>query len=336
MSVCAAGRAYGRLMAVCAMIALALLLAPVLACYAAEEEDGVRPTVGVLRFTVGSARGVDGNALADSLSSALSSELLKTGRCVLVERERLDKIMGEVRLQNSGVVDPKSAAEIGKQTGAQFLVCGAIDQVAVTTEYKDVKALFGKGRVKYWSVDVELQMSASVVAVENGEIKAQWRFSKSLSDTSDDGSSAAISACVTKLVVNNLTPQMAKSLVSGLVPLITGIEIAQVDKEKGIIYTDGGGNKGITVGMDFCLVRMEGVVKNKKGEVIGGQRKVIARGRCVAVENLCAQIVLLDEKKDLLGKVYYRPTKDLKKYNDIADDLILDETRDTVQANTRL
>ena len=73
-----------------------------------------------------------------SMSEMLATALAQTNRFVLVERERLDKVIAEQNLALAGLVDESAAAEVGNLLGAQYVVMGA-----VTSATKDKIVKFG-------------------------------------------------------------------------------------------------------------------------------------------------------------------------------------------------
>jgi TolB-like protein len=89
-----------------------------------QEGDADRRIVAVLRFDNNT-----GNARYEHLGRALStmtvSDLSVIERIQLVERERLDELVAELDLQQSGYVDPESAQSVGMILGAEYVVAGA-------------------------------------------------------------------------------------------------------------------------------------------------------------------------------------------------------------------
>lgn len=64
--------------------------------------------------------------LGDYLAEELTTKLFKTGRVMVVERALRDKVLQELKLGESGVVDPLTARQAGKITGAAAIVTGTI------------------------------------------------------------------------------------------------------------------------------------------------------------------------------------------------------------------
>ena len=72
--------------------------------------------------------GMIDSRVISSLHDMLITELAKTGKFDLVERARLDKIIEEQALGDSGAVDASTAAEIGKLEGAGFSLIAKVTE----------------------------------------------------------------------------------------------------------------------------------------------------------------------------------------------------------------
>ena len=86
-------------------------------------------------------------ALAVDVPSALAEAFIAGGIVRPVEREALQKILGELELSMSGLVDPGTAAKVGRMAGARFVLLGTA-------------AVVGK----------QVRLSCRVVDVETSEI----------------------------------------------------------------------------------------------------------------------------------------------------------------------
>jgi curli biogenesis system outer membrane secretion channel CsgG len=75
--------------------------------------------------------------LDKAISSALEGSLVEMGGAQIYSRSDLDKVMKEQKLQQSGLFDEKTLAEVGKLTGINYIVTGSID--SVTQEFKDYR-----------------------------------------------------------------------------------------------------------------------------------------------------------------------------------------------------
>lgn len=68
-------------------------------------------------------------AMAADVPSALSEAFLEGGVVRPIERAALDRILGELELSMSGLVDPATAARAGKLAGARYALLGSVSVV---------------------------------------------------------------------------------------------------------------------------------------------------------------------------------------------------------------
>ncbi len=106
--------------------------------------QGTKITLGILNF--------DNNSITDNekleplskgMAAMLTTELQNISAFKLVERQRLNDVLNELKLQQSGAVDPGTASKIGKIVGARAMLLGSFVN------------MFGKLRIDARIVDVE-------------------------------------------------------------------------------------------------------------------------------------------------------------------------------------
>lgn len=105
------------------------------------------PTVGVLYFEIHAPKDDGLDVLAKGLAQMLIADLADAPGLRLVERDRLEAVLGEQKLQQSKSVDRKTAVRVGKLLGARYLVLGSVVKLGAM-----------------------VRMNARIVAVETGEI----------------------------------------------------------------------------------------------------------------------------------------------------------------------
>ena len=71
-------------------------------------------------------RSEEGKAPAGAIMDMMVTELNKADVFDLMERERLDYIADEIKLGQSGLMDPSTAPKVGKIKGVQYTMTGAI------------------------------------------------------------------------------------------------------------------------------------------------------------------------------------------------------------------
>lgn len=67
--------------------------------------------------------------LSNKLDDLIIGEILQTGRFRVVERSRIDAILKEMVLSQTGIIDEKTAGKIGKQLGAEMVLVGSLTAV---------------------------------------------------------------------------------------------------------------------------------------------------------------------------------------------------------------
>ena len=105
-------------------ISLILVAMVLLGCGSARQQELYQPiTVGVLYFE-NTSESETLEPLTAGLTDMFISELGQSTQLQVVERERLDNVLEELKLNRSAMVDPNTAQRIGKLMGAQALFYG--------------------------------------------------------------------------------------------------------------------------------------------------------------------------------------------------------------------
>jgi len=142
----------------------------VLATFSSTAFAEGKPRIGVLRFTNNTHASWWHGGTGSELQDMLIAELATTEAFSILERKELDKVIGELKLGESGLVDPATKSELGKLKGAKYLIAGTVSSFEHNTSGTDGGVSFmgfnvgGKKESAYIAVDVKL------IDVETGEI----------------------------------------------------------------------------------------------------------------------------------------------------------------------
>ncbi|MBN2809373.1 MAG: hypothetical protein JXR80_07755 [Deltaproteobacteria bacterium] len=120
------------------------------------------PRVAVMDFDNQSQYG--GWRLGSGAADILTTEMVKTGKFDMFERERLSSVIKEQNLGASGRVDPATAARIGKIIGVNYIVTGAV------TEYGQSRSGGGGGGVDVGKVGYHAAVDIRIVDAVTGRI----------------------------------------------------------------------------------------------------------------------------------------------------------------------
>jgi len=122
------------------------LLALCLLCATAAGDPPPAPTVAIVYFDY-TGKTAELEVLRKGLAQMLISDLSGSDAIRVVERDRIEDLLGELKLQSSAKIDPQSAVKLGKLLGARYLVLGG-----------------------YFDLQDVLRVDARIVEVETGRV----------------------------------------------------------------------------------------------------------------------------------------------------------------------
>jgi TolB-like protein len=119
--------------------------------------------------------------LGHGLADMLITDLANVGSLQVVERRRLSAVLDELKLQESSFIDPKTAVQVGKGLGANYVLVGAFTTVEPTM------------RIDARIVDVASSQVVRASSV-SGPYEEFFLLEKELAAEITDGLSLAVSA----------------------------------------------------------------------------------------------------------------------------------------------
>lgn len=250
-----------------------------------NSEQSVKKTVAVLEFEGGEKISADNNLkMADILITSLS----KNKQYELVERNRLDKIMEEQKLVLSGLVDEKSAIEVGKLSGAEYVVVGNI--TSATNKVTD--------KFAYKLINLEVGVDVRVVNATDGKIilseSATGSYQSKLVATADgvvvsgEVDYSAGFAIASKDAIEKIGNKIAK--LSPLIGFVVAIEPKRVT-------IDLGTEQGVIIGDKFVIFRVtDEIFHPVTKKHIGWKKELIAEIKIEKSEkNMSTGIVVIQQ-----------------------------------------
>jgi curli biogenesis system outer membrane secretion channel CsgG len=88
-----------------------------------KDYSGEGKTIAVAGFSYADGSGpTDGNIVA----GRFTTELIRLKKLKVVERDQIERVLSELKLQNTGSIDPDTAKRIGRMLGADLLVIGGM------------------------------------------------------------------------------------------------------------------------------------------------------------------------------------------------------------------
>lgn len=229
-----------------------------------SKYTGPKRRIGVTDFENKTAYGQ--TRLGTAATDILVTELAKTGKFIVVERDKLNKIMEEQKLQLSGAIDPNTALQMGKVLGLQAIVTGAVSQFGVSTTGSDYLLVQSKKQVAECTVDVRVvdAETGAVLFADSGKGVSKTGTGSFLGMGTKGGynetvEGEALRAAIVELV-DNIISQVSQKPWS--------CRIAEVDGDS--IYVDAGLDSGLKEGLRLALFRLGKEIKSPTtGLVIG-------------------------------------------------------------------
>ena len=113
-------------------LALCAALVLVVASVAFAADKSTKPRLAVLEFKNKADNQWWYSGGAEAAQDVFVTELVKSGKYRVVEREQLAALMEEKNLTLSGDVDPATAVRVGKLLGVNYLLTGAVTEYGNT------------------------------------------------------------------------------------------------------------------------------------------------------------------------------------------------------------
>jgi curli biogenesis system outer membrane secretion channel CsgG len=282
-----------------------LLIAPVLAD--APGVETLRPKekrrIAVLDFDFSNLSDTSflsgvyaGNAASKGVSNLLTNELVKTGQFVVIERSRIDAVLAEQNLGDSGRVEPTTAAQIGRILGVDAVLIGSVTKFSVEGESRSVGGFFGIGG-NQTKKTATVQIAGRLVSTATAEILAvaegagQSRKNDSggsifgITTSSNSSSDERLLGDAATQAVTQLASQInsAAPKLSSIRPIAPTVDALVADITGNQVVINKGGRDGFRPGM---VLSIERVSKTVKDPVTGKVLRVVSQpiGRIQLVE----------------------------------------------------
>ncbi len=100
-----------------------------------------------------------GQPVGEGMADMLTTELVKSGKYQVIERQAIEKIMQEQQLGQTGMITPQSAAKVGQMLGVELAIIGAV------TEFGYKKSDVG-GVLKKQGLGLGVQSASASVGID--------------------------------------------------------------------------------------------------------------------------------------------------------------------------
>ena len=108
------------------------------------------------------------------MNDELLNEFSASGEYTLIDNQGRDKILKEVKYQAEGMVDPAQIVQIGKQTGADLIILGAVRMNPETRDGKTLKQYTVNMRMTNLKTSEEVLRVRSKAQKYSEQAKSGW------------------------------------------------------------------------------------------------------------------------------------------------------------------
>lgn len=254
-----------------------------------------KPRVAVIEFKDKTSHYYSWYEAGRAAQDMFVTELVKSGKYRVIDREQLAALMQEKNLSLSGDIDPKTAVKAGKLLGVEYFVTGALTELGVANRGARVPGMFGMPSVRVGSQKMDASIDARMINTTTGEIVWADTAKEETSDASVyvAGAGGGVEDQrkldrVLRPVVVKLAASMAKAEAptsglggSGDASGVAG-KIAKV--EGGSVFLNVGAEAGIKEGDSFDVYRVGNVIKDPDtGEVLGSDETKVGKVKVTKV-----------------------------------------------------
>ena len=220
-----------------------------------EPYTGIKKRIAVFDFENVSHLG--GEKLGSGFSDMLITQLSRSGRFILLERSRLEQILQEQAIGQSGLISEESAAQVGQLLGVEAIITGKINQAGQQTgshefDKKDDWNLALKATVGF--VDVSFRMISTTSGeillanqVQKKEIKPGFGLQTKEVDFSN---LYEFDQTVVGVAFRKAANQIASEIVQNIDKVKSYGKVVQTTQDSVVYFTPGSG-AGVRVGQIF-------------------------------------------------------------------------------------
>ncbi len=220
----------------------------------------LKKRIAVFSFEDKSSEGwrwYSGGSPGDGMADMLTTELVKSGKYMVIERSEIDKIMQEQDLGASGRVTEQSAAKIGELLGVELAVVGAVTEFGTRSGGSGVRVrgigLGTKSETARVAIDVR------IINTNTGEILAAENVNKEQSASGIRVSTPQFGFDNRNDFDRSLAGKATRECIDSIMELIEK-QMAQLPWEGKVILVQGnnvfitpGSDAGVKVGDTFTI-----------------------------------------------------------------------------------
>jgi curli biogenesis system outer membrane secretion channel CsgG len=254
-----------------------------------------------------------GPAARNTIDSEFSENKALSDKFSIVERDKLNLVMKEQGLAQSGALDPQTAARVGKILGVKYILVGGIDKFNIQTTKGAVGAFGVGGSLAQAQATINIRLIDTTTAERvlslqaDAEVKKGGGFYKGTSmsrDTEWGLASETIQKASRATVAKFVSGGYLDRLNTAAMP-VGGLEGKIIKVDAGRAWINLGASAGLKVGDKFNVFNVgEALIDPDSGAKLGADEKQTGSGAVLEVQPQYAIISLTGsgQAKDTVRK----------------------------------
>ncbi len=224
-----------------------------------------------------------------NLTDVFIRHLAGSGKFTVLERAKVDKILGEIDMGDTGLADPAYAVKKGKMLGAEYLVIGTVFQADLGFDmreipYTDQQQIRDKGVIRVELRIIETATGKIIRSVIGEGIAVKTR---SLEKKVYGARLEKYDPFFDSPFMHDLYDALANDLTTKTVNAFFPFRVILV--KDNLITANRGSNFGINSGDVYNIIRTgEAIYDPDTGKTIGKQEAVVGKATVISVQQeLC-------------------------------------------------
>jgi hypothetical protein len=236
-----------------------LILAAAVCLLGRDAEAASKIRLGVLGFESMSSR--VSTRQAEIIADIFTRELAGSKTIAVYERQQLAKVGEEVRRSASGLVDVKTAVEVGKLAGVQFILLGSVTELYNRTSGQEQQAT--------------VTLDVRVIGTETSEVRLALSETGFAAESGSYGNDGSVPNELSSLEVRAISD--AATRLSHAIRVNLGQETSHVVAINGQDYViDIGSMMGVRSGAHYLVYAEGNPILDLKGNPIGKEKFPLA------------------------------------------------------------
>ncbi len=227
---------------------------------------------------------------APAFSAMIETAIAATSKFRVIERERLNMLVGEQARAKSGLVRSNKPGRMGGFEGADYLIYGSITSVSVSNKTNIGASLLGgmlsgsnNSNVSCNNSYVTLGVDIKITDADSGEVKYVTRINETKK-------SAAVCNGNAQIDTGALLRSAAEKVATALVTTIYPIQIAAVQGDGTIVLNYGEGT--VQPGQVFGVyIKGRAIIDPATGEMIGNDEQKLGFIRITEINGRISRAV---------------------------------------------